>query len=171
MVAPLVDERGRVWVTANGTIHGFDEQGNQLSGFPYEPDTSLAEGGRICDTGSDDACYSWPKPPRLAPGSLIYALETGPDGKGERITVVNRDGSIRSGWPKTLQRAGATWDSVTIGDNRRAYAVALEPEPGDRLSGSISGYAPNGTREFFTVLFEPLAGGEGASTPAARSTP
>ena len=129
LFAPLVDERGRVWVTANGTIHGFDEQGNQLSGFPYQPETDLAEGGRSGDTGTSYPCDGWPKAPRLAPGSLIYALETAPDGKGGRITVVNRDGSIRTGWPKTLQRPGATWDSVTIGENRRAYAVAVEPEP------------------------------------------
>jgi hypothetical protein len=155
LFAPLVDQRGRVWVTAGGTIHGFDEQGNQLSGFPYEPETALAEGGRVCDTGSSDPCSSWPKEPRLAPGSLIYALETGPDGKGERITVVNRDGSIRSGWPKTLQKAGAAWDSVTIGDNRTAYAVASEPESNDQASVTILAYAPNGTEEWKTTLFEP----------------
>jgi hypothetical protein len=155
LFAPLVDERGRVWVTANGTIHGFDEQGNQLSGFPYEPETDLAEGGRSCDTGTSDPCDGWPKAPRLAPGSLIHALETGPDGKGERITVVNRDGSIRTGWPKTLQRAGAAWDSVTIGDNRTAYAVAVEPEPRDDASISILAFAPNGTREWIQTLIEP----------------
>jgi hypothetical protein len=154
-LAPLVDERRRVWVVSAGTLHGFDLEGNALSGFPYAPATSFAEQERICDTGSATACQIVIKPPQIAPESLIYALETGPTGNGERITVINRDGSIRSGWPKTLQRAGATWDSLTIGDNRRAYAVALEPEPGDRMSGSISGFAPNGTRELFTVLFEP----------------
>ena len=90
---------------------------------------------------------------RLA--ASIYALETAPEATGGRITVVNRDGSIRSGWPKTLQREGAAWDSVTIGENRIAYAVAVEPEPGDKFSTSILAFAPNGTREWITTLVEP----------------
>ncbi|HEU5205805.1 MAG TPA: hypothetical protein VFU17_16050, partial [Candidatus Limnocylindrales bacterium] len=76
-------------------------------------------------------------------------------GKGERITVINRDGSIRSGWPKTLQRAGAAWDSVTIGENRLAYAVAIEPEPNNESSISILAFAPNGTREWIRTIVEP----------------
>ena len=76
------------------------------------------------DTGCADIEFH---PPLMAPQSLVYLIyppgEGGP--KGGRITVVNRDGTVRSGWPKTLQRPGATWDSVTIGENRRAYAVAV----------------------------------------------
>ena len=63
--------------------------------------------------------------------------------------------SVRSGWPKTLQRAGADWESVTIGENRRAYAVAVEPEPNSKSSISVLAFAPNGTREWITTLVEP----------------
>ena len=74
---------------------------------------------------------------------------------GGRITVVNPDGTIRSGWPKTLQREGSTWDSVTIGENRRAYAVAIEPEPNNEASVSILAFAPNGTQEWILTIVEP----------------
>jgi hypothetical protein len=153
-IPPLVDDRGSVWVVADGTILGFDANNGELPGFPYEGETGLLVQGGDCPA-QDTGCQTWVEPPLLDPASLIYALENPPTGKGQRLTVVNRDGSVRSGWPKTLQRPGATWDSVTIGDNRRAYAVALEPEPGGLTSGSISMFAPNGTREWFTVLFEP----------------
>ena len=59
------------------------------------------------------------------------------------------------GGPKTLQRSGATWDSVTIGPNRMAYAVASEPEPNDAASVTILGYAPNGTLTWKTTVIEP----------------
>jgi hypothetical protein len=152
-IPPLADGRGRVWVVADGSIIGFDAGNAAIPGFPYVASTGLLERGE-CPPG-DTGCGTWLEPPRLAPAGLIHTLENAPDGKGARLNVVNRDGSVRSGWPKTLQRPGATWESLTIGNNRRAYAVALEPEPGDEWSGSIAGYAPNGTRELFTVLFEP----------------
>jgi hypothetical protein len=74
---------------------------------------------------------------------------------GERITVVNPDGGIRSGWPKTLQREGAVWQSVTLGENNVAYAVAVEPEPQGQPSASILAFAANGTRNWITTLVEP----------------
>ena len=153
-LAPLIDDRGRAWLVHDGRILGFHADGSSLDGYPYEPKTSLLERGNDCGP-ADTGCQSWIDPPQLAPGSLIYALETAPGGEGGRMTVINRDGSIRSGWPKTLQREGAAWDSVTIGENRIAYAVAVEPEPGDKFSASILAFAPNGTREWITTLVEP----------------
>lgn len=153
-MTPLADDRGNVWVVADGSILGFDAGNAELPGFPYEPETGLLVQGNECGP-QDTGCQSWIEPPRLAPQSLIYALEAAPEGEGGRITVINRDGSIRSGWPKTLQREGAAWDSVTIGENRRAYAVAIEPEPNDKSSISILAFAPNGTREWITTLVEP----------------
>jgi hypothetical protein len=152
--APLVDENGRVRLVAQGQIYGYDANGDALDGFPYEPKTGLLERGNECGA-TDTGCQSWLEPPRLAPQGLTYALESAPDGEGGRITVINRDGSIRSGWPKTLQREGASWDSVTIGENRIAYAVAIEPEPNDNSSISVLAFAPNGTREWITTLVEP----------------
>ena len=65
------------------------------------------------------------------------------------------DGTTRSGWPKTLQREGATWHSVTIGENRRAYAVAFEPEPNNESSISVLAFAPNGSQEWILTIVEP----------------
>ncbi|HSH32817.1 MAG TPA: hypothetical protein VLB31_04285, partial [Actinomycetota bacterium] len=153
-VPPLVDERGRTWVVTDDAILGFSADGAPLDGFPYEPQTAFLERGNDCGP-RDTGCQPWIEPPRMAPRGLIYSLETGPADGGDRISVVNPDGAVRSGWPKTLQRPGATWDSVTIGENRIAYAVAIEPEPNDKSSISILAFAPNGTREWITTLVEP----------------
>ena len=83
--------------------------------------------------------------------------------------MVNPDGTVRSGWPKTLQRAGATWDSVTIGENRRAYAVAVEPEPNDESSISILAFAPNGTREWILRSSNPRRAARIAARTAGNS--
>ena len=153
-IPPLADERGRVWVVANGSILGFDADNAVLPGFPYVAETDLLERGGDCPAG-DTGCQTWLEPPVLAPQSLIYTLENAPEGKGERLNVVNRDGSVRSGWPKTLQRAGAKWDSVTIGSNRIAYAVADEPESNGEASVTIVAYAPNGTVTWKLTVIEP----------------
>ena len=152
-VAPLVNERGQTSVLVDDRMLRLDGTGTTVPGWPYAPDTAWAERG-TCGP-PDTGCQPWFEPPRLAPRGLVYALESGPDGRGERITVINPDGSIRSGWPKTLQRPGAKWESVTIGENRIAYAVAVEPEPNDKASISILAFAPNGTREWISTLVEP----------------
>jgi hypothetical protein len=152
-MAPVVGDTGRTLVVVDDRILSFDGTGEALPGWPYEVETGFVERG-ACGP-QDTGCQPWIEPPRLAPRGLIYALETPPEGQGERITAVNADGSIRSGWPKTLQREGASWDSVTIAENRIAYAVAIEPEPNDEASISILAFAPNGTREWIRVLVEP----------------
>jgi hypothetical protein len=153
-IPPLVDERGRAWVVSDDAIHGFGSDDAPLDGFPYEPRTSFVQRGMECGP-EDTGCQSWIEAPRMAPRGLIYSLEAGPRGKGERITVINPDGSIRSGWPVTLQRQGATWDSVTIGENRTAYAVAFEPEPNNEASISILALAPNSERLWIRTIVEP----------------
>ena len=94
-------------------------------------------------------------PSSAAPRALLYTLETAPTGMGGRINVVNLDGTTRSGWPKTLRREGAMWHSVTIGENRRAYAVAIEPEPKNEASISVLAFAPNGSQEWILTVVEP----------------
>ena len=104
----------------------------------------------------------------IRPRRKALDLHPGDRARGARgrINVVNRDGTIRSGWPKTLQREGATWDSVTIGENRRAYAVAIEPEPNNESSISVLAFAPNGTREWIRVSLS-LRRRKGVSRPAS----
>ena len=152
-MAPVVGDTGRTLVVVDDRILSFDGTGEALPGWPYEAETGFVERG-ACGP-QDTGCQPWIEPPRLAPRGLIYALETPPEGQGERITAVNADGSIRSGWPKTLQREGASWDSIAIGENRIAYAVAIEPEPNNKSSISVLAFAPNGTREWIRTLVEP----------------
>jgi len=152
-LAPAADDRGHLWLLADGHVRGFDATAQPLPGWPYEPETGIVLRGE-CGP-NDTGCQPWYEPPVAAPRGLVYTLETGPEGMGGRINVVNLDATTRSGWPVTLQREGASWDSVTIGENRIAYAVAIEPEPNNKSSISILAFAPNGTRQWITTLVEP----------------
>jgi len=69
---------------------------------------------------------------------------------------VLEDPSLGLVWPtRERLRGGVKTADMTIGENRRAYAVAIEPEPNDKSSISILAFAPNGTREWITTLVEP----------------
>ena len=156
---PLADADGNIFATGDERMAGVNRSGEALAGWPYDLEAPLvgyneADCPPAADTGCADSVFH---PPLMSPRSLVYLVYP-PDENGDRggrITVVNRDGTIRSGWPKTLQRPGATWDSVTIGENRRAYAVAVEPEPGEQHSASILAFAPNGSREWILTIVEP----------------
>ena len=150
---PLVDEQGRVWVPAEGAIIGFDADGTRIPGR-YEPETAFIDHGVDCPAG-DTGCQGWIEPPQMAPRGLVYSLEAAGAEKGGRITVLNPDRRIRPGWPVILQREGAMFESVTIGENRIAYAVALEPEPGDQSSISILAIAPNSAVNWVRTIVEP----------------
>ena len=152
-LAPIADDRGNLWLLADGQVHAYDTTAEPIPGWPYEPETGILVLGECPPT--DTGCQPWYEPPVAAPRALLYTLETAPEGMGGRINVVNLDGTIRSGWPKTLQRDGASWDSVTIGENRRAYAVAVEPEPNNQSSISVLAFAPNGTQEWIRTIVEP----------------
>lgn len=157
VLAPLAGTDGSVYVTADEQMIGLDSAGAPLDGWPFELEAPLVRSVPIDCPAGDTGCATIEfQAPLISPRNLIYLVYPPEDeDEGGRITVVNRDGSVRSGWPKTLQRPGASWDSVTIGDNRTAYAVAVEPEPNDEASISILAFAPNGTREWIATLMEP----------------
>ena len=152
---PLVDEDANAFPTTDERVYGLDRAGAVLPGWPFEPAPALLQYAD-CPPGEDTGCPYEFTPPLMAPRGLVYLVHPPGEGvSGGRITVVNPDGSVRSGWPKTLQRAGARWDSVAVGENRVAYAVAIEPEPGSEFSASVLAFAPNGTQEWIRILVEP----------------
>ena len=144
---PLVDERGQVWVTAEGAIVGFDANGARIPGR-YEPETGFIVYDSDCAHG-DTGCQSWMEPPVMAPRGLVYSLETAPEptrAAGSRSST--RTAAIRSGWPIILQRDGARFgERDDRREPRRIRSRPVEPEPGDRISLSILAFAPNSTRE------------------------
>jgi hypothetical protein len=153
-LAPLVDEDGNAFATTGKRVWGFDRAGKVLAGWPITPKPALLQ-YTDCPPGDTGCGYEF-MPPTLAPRGLVYLVHPPGEGvSGGRISALNPDGTIRSGWPKTLQRDGGRWDSLTVGENRVAYAVAIEPEPGNQFSASVLAFAPNGTRNWITTLVEP----------------
>jgi hypothetical protein len=68
---------------------------------------------------------------------------------------VGADGRVVEGWPVGLRRAGSGFWSVVVSANGTVYALAIEPEPGDRSSATILGIAPDSTVRYTTTIVDP----------------
>ena len=62
---------------------------------------------------------------------------------------------MRPSWPVELRRPGAEFWSVVVGSDGTAYALAIEPEPGDTSSASILAIAPDSTVLWTTTIIDP----------------
>jgi hypothetical protein len=71
---------------------------------------------------------------------------------GGSIIAIGLDGQSRPGWPIILRRADAAFTSVVIGPDGTVYAVATEPEAGDRFSVTILAITPNGRVRYRTTV-------------------
>ena len=157
--APLVDEHGQRLSSLEGRISGFDANGRRARRLAVRAARlGCIERGNECGARVTPAVKPWLEPPLMAPREAsstrsrpAAGAETGRAHHGRQpLTALSGPAGRRP-----FSGEGATWDSVTIGENRRAYAVAVEPEPGDKFSTSILAFAPNGTREWITTLVEP----------------
>jgi hypothetical protein len=74
---------------------------------------------------------------------------------GGSIVAIGPDGRARPGWPVGLKRSGAEFWSVVVAPNGTAYALAIEPEPGDSSSASILAIAADSTVLWTTTIIDP----------------
>ena len=110
VLPPLVDADGNAFATGDDRMSGVNRSGEALAGWPYDLEAPLERFIALDCPPGDTGCMDIEfHPPLMSPQSLVYLVYPPQDSgdKGGRITVVNRDGTVRSGWPKTLQRPGA----------------------------------------------------------------
>jgi hypothetical protein len=85
---------------------------------------------------------------------------------GGSIVAVGADGAVKAGWPVVLRRAGAEFESVVVGADGTAYALAIEPEryedaecetgsPVPVSSATIVAIAPDGAIRYRVTVMEP----------------
>jgi hypothetical protein len=153
---PVVAEDGSSFLVSEEdgtTVYGLDEAGNVMAGWPYRDAIGLQwshvpEG----DTGTP----SWRSDPAVGPGGVLYLLHPPRAATlGGSIVAIGPDGRARPGWPVELKRPGAEFWSVVLGSDGTAYALAIEPEPGDTSSASILAIAPDSTVLWTTTIVEP----------------
>ena len=151
----VAQEFSSLFVSENGgtTAYRVDETGSVVGGWPYQDDIGLqwsyvAPG----DTGTP----SWRSDPAVGPGPVLYLLHP-PRGSnvGGSVMAIGPSGSVRPGWPVTLNDPGATFRSVVVGPDETVYALALEPERDGRSSATILAISPDSTVRYRTTIVEP----------------
>ena len=170
--APVVASDGSAYVvteeaeyppTDGTTAYALDESGNLRSGWPYRSSASLVWHGYVspCATGGG----LWRSDPVAGPDGSLHLLQLAPSaGIGGSIVAIGTDGVVKTGWPVVLRRAGAQFESVAVGPDGTAFALAIEPEEylPDECGGKISldsatilAISPSGTVLFRTTIVSP----------------
>ncbi len=94
--------------------------------------------------------------PAVGPDSTLYLLLQPRSTKvGSSVVAIGPDGRVRPGWPVELKRPGAEFWSVVVGSDGSVYALAMEPETGNRYSATILAIAPDGTVLYRTTIIDP----------------
>ncbi|OGO57432.1 MAG: hypothetical protein A2Z32_04185 [Chloroflexi bacterium RBG_16_69_14] len=165
--APLVGADGSTfvigtsWDDTTGAFHyrttvaGLSPSGQMMAGWPYGSDGGSQTTGYIAP-GDVDGDFKFAAP-AIGPDNVLYLIHSAKDPSvgGGSIVAVGRDGKVRPGWPVELKRPGAEFWSVVVGPEGTTYALAIEPESGDKSSASILAIAPDSTVRWTTTIVEP----------------
>ncbi len=154
--APLVGPDGTAFVIDDflgTTVVGLSPSGQVMAGWPYR--TQLGPSATVCCPGDSDAVVTFATPAIGRDNVLFLLHAAATESVGGSIVAVGLDGRVRPGWPVELKRPGAQFWSVVVGSDGTAYALAIEPEPGDTSSASILAVAPDSTVLYITTIIEP----------------
>jgi hypothetical protein len=171
--APVVAPDGSAYfVTQEGgfpdgptTAYAIDATGVLRAGWPYRSSTGLVWHGHVspCATGGGLERSD----PAVGPDGSLYLLQLAASRGigGGSIVAVGTDGVVKTGWPVVLRRAGAEFESVVVGPDGTAFALAIEPEeylPPDECgvktsldSATILAINPDGTVRYRTTIVSP----------------
>jgi hypothetical protein len=149
-VAVVVAPDGAAFLLSDDdrTVYGLDPSGRVMAGWPYRAAAGLQWQGEcpmVTGCGVDLATAA------VGPGDVLYLPQA-----GRRLVAIGPDGKVRAGWPVVLTRPGAEFWSVVVGSDGTAYALAIEPEAGDRTSSAtILSIGPDGRVRYRVTVVEP----------------
>ena len=130
------------------TVYGLDPSGQTMAGWPYQADRGPQWRGScpadVTGCGVDLSTAA------VGPGDVLYLPRT-----GGSLVAIGPDGRVRPGWPVVLTRPGAEFWSVVVGSDGTAYALAIEPEAGERSSATILAIGPEGRVRYRVTVVEP----------------
>lgn len=152
---PLVAEDGTTYLINDDdgtTVYGLDTSGDVMAGWPYRDSVGLQ--WEYCPPDTGGSCQRLH--PAVGPDAVLYLLHPPRRATlGGSIVAIGPNGRVRPGWPVVLKRPGAQFRSVVVGSDGTVYALAVEPEGGDRSSASILAIAPDSTVRWTTTVVEP----------------
>ena len=153
---PLVAAEGTVFVHSEveSRIFALDASLAVIRGWPFEPGTALERRESQVDGDGLD-CPSIASP-AVGPDSTLYLPLQAADGSaGGSLVAVGRNGQVQAGWPVKLTRQGAEFWTVAVGADGTVFALAIEPEAGDRSSASILAIEPDSTVRYTATIIDP----------------
>jgi len=136
------------------TAYRIDPSGSVAEGWPYR-DNLLLQSWGACG-GTVTGCANWLTLPAVGPGNVLYLARAAPGiDAGGSLVAIGPDGHVLPGWPVTLTSARAEFTSVVVGADGTVYALAIQPEPGDRYSATVLAIAPDSTVRSRTTVVQP----------------
>ena len=154
--APLVGQDGTIFVFSevDTAVYALDPSMVIIRGWPFQPATPIVQ-PYDADPRFELTCPSFAVP-AVGPDSTLYLpLQARDVTVGGSLVAVDRDGTVRPGWPVELKRPGAEFWSVVVGSDGTVYALAIEPETADGSSASILSIAPDSTVLSIATILEP----------------
>lgn len=149
------DGSAYVWKTGEASIYALDPDLRVRPGWPFQQ----PEGAPIdACAGAEGLCCDWRfSTPRAVggDGSLYLVLERARSKVGESVAAFGRDGRVRSGWPVVLRNPRAAFEEVVVGGDQTVYAVATEPEAGDRWSSTLLAINADSSIRFRVTVVDP----------------
>jgi len=131
------------------TVYGLDPSGQVLAGWPYDAGPAWMQWRGSCPADVT-GCGVDLSTAAVGPGDVLYLPRA-----GRRLVAIGPDGRVRAGWPVVLTRPGAEFWSVVVGSDGTAYALAIEPEAGDRTSATVLAIGPDGRVRYRVTVVEP----------------
>jgi hypothetical protein len=149
-------------------VYGLDPAGQIMAGWPHQFDPGPQWRGSC--PADVTGCGVNLSTAAVGPGDVLYLPREGgilgylprsrggpvyPLRAGGSLVAIGQDGRVRPGWPVVLTRPGAEFWSVVVGSDRTVYALAIEPEAGERSSATILAISPDGRVRYRVTVVEP----------------
>ncbi len=135
-------------------ILGLDPSGRVLAGWPFRAAVRLQRQGSC--PAEVTGCGVWLSIPATDQGDLLYVSLAAPGSTiGGSLVAIGRDGSVRPGWPVTLDRPGAGFWSEVVAPDGTVYALAREPKHGGASSAIVLAITADGTVRYRATIVEP----------------
>jgi len=136
------------------TVYGLDPSGQTMAGWPYQADRGPQWRGScpadVTGCGVDLSTAA------VGPGDVLYLPQASRSSRtGGGLVAIGPDGRVRPGWPVVLTRPGAEFWSIVARSDGTVYALAIEPEAGERSSATILAIGPDGRVRYRVTVVEP----------------
>jgi hypothetical protein len=154
--APMVSADGTVFLDWYSETWAFGPDLRPLPGSPYEPSREMVYPVPPVPVGGGGLDCTGPVGPSVGPnGTLYLSLRPASEARGGRLDAIAKNGKRPAGWPVRLNRAGAEFWYIAVGEDGSLYALAVEPEGRRKASATLLAIDTDSEVRYAVTLLEP----------------